>query len=296
MTAPTAAPHHILLATDLGSRCDRALDRALQSARQWQARLVALTVVEPGAEASPYPVPPRIGGASSGSSARALAERRLRTDLADEEMPPAVRVEQGPVADTILAVAAAEGSELIVTGVARNESLSRIVLGSAVDALARRSPVPLLVVRSRPRTPYRRVTVAVDFSPSSRRALETAAALFPEAEATLFHAFDTPYPARAGVDRAQALDTGHELARREAETFLQGSVLPDGWRARMQMSLQHGDAALLMHERSLARPDELVVVGTQRRGALIGLLIGSVAQRILELSEGDVLVVPRPEA
>lgn len=118
--------------------------------------------------------------------------------------------------NTILAACDAEAAGLIVTGVARNEALSRIVLGSTVDALARRSPVPLLVVRSRARAPYREVVVASDFSPSSRRALETAAVLFPDAGFTLFHAFGNPYPALSGMDAAQTRNHGHQLAQREA--------------------------------------------------------------------------------
>ena len=39
-------PTRVLLATDLSARCDRALDRAVQLAQQWQAQLVAVNVAE----------------------------------------------------------------------------------------------------------------------------------------------------------------------------------------------------------------------------------------------------------
>src|SRR3546814_7254277 len=39
-------PHSILLATDLSHRCDRALDRAVQLAQQWSARLLVVHAVE----------------------------------------------------------------------------------------------------------------------------------------------------------------------------------------------------------------------------------------------------------
>jgi len=49
MTAPSwmgGPPKKILLATDLSSRCDRALDRAAALAARWQSALVVLHVLE----------------------------------------------------------------------------------------------------------------------------------------------------------------------------------------------------------------------------------------------------------
>ena len=60
----------------------------------------------------------------------------------------------------ILETADAYGCSLIVTGTARDETLGRLLLGT------RRQPV--LVVKNRPRRPYRDVLVATDFG--SRRA------------------------------------------------------------------------------------------------------------------------------
>ncbi len=287
------SPATILFATDLSSRCDRALDRSLLLSKQWSAPLVALTVVEPGGTSHTLPLDAMgEAGAQARSNALRLAERRLRADLSVVDLPLSLRVEQGPVTDSILAACEAEKAGLIVTGVARNEALSRIVLGSSVDALARRSKVPLLVVRSRARSDYRKVVVASDFSPSSRTALELAASFFPEAGFTLFHAFGNPYPVLAGMDLAQARNDGHQIAEREATAFLQTCDLPQTVRERMRLALEYGDAGALLNARNALHPDELVVVGTQRRNALLGLLIGSVAERILEQAESDVLLVP----
>lgn len=296
MSTP-ATPRHILLATDLSSRSDRALDRAVQLAREWNARLVALTVVEPEPAEAPTSVLARATGLAGGTARRALAERRLRADIAGEgDLPLVPRVEQGPVTDTVLTIAGAEGSEMIVTGVARNEALSRVVLGSAVDALARRSPVPLLVVRNRPRAAYSHIVVATDFSEASRHTLRTAAALFPEATLTLFHAFDNPYPAIGGVDTAKVRADGLSQAERAAEAFIQSCGLPTETGQRLRTWLEHGDTGLLLHAHGQAHPTDLVVLGTQQRRGVLGLLLGSVAQRVLEIAENDVLVVPPPGA
>lgn len=290
-----STPAHLLLATDLSSRSDRALDRAVRLAREWDARLVALTVVEPEFADAPTSVLSRATGLSGGTAHRAMVERRLHADLAGEEALTVVpRVEQGPVSDTVLTVAAAEGSHLIVTGVARNEALSRVVLGSTVDALVRRSPTPLLVVRNRPRAPYSHVVVASDFSEASRHALRTTVAMFPQADITLFHAFDNPYPAIGGVDTTRVRADGRAQAERDAETFIQSCELPAELGARLRTWLEHGDTGLLLHAHGQAHPADLVVMGTKQRRGLVGWLLGSVAQRVLELAENDVLVVPLP--
>ena len=290
-----AAPRHILLATDLSSRSDRALDRAVWVARQWQARLIALTVVESESIDAATSVLARATGQIGGAHLRkARAERRLRADvLGESDLPLMPMVEQGPVTDTVLTVATAEGCSLIVTGVARNEALSRVVLGSTVDALVRRSAIPLLVVRNRARAPYRHVIVATDFSEASRHTLQRAAIdLFPDTDITLFHAFGNPYPAIGGVDQTKLRADGLAQAEREAEAFIQACDLPEDTRARLRTWLEHGDPGLLLNTHGQEHPDDLVVLGTKQRGGVLGLLLGSVAQRLLELAENDVLVVP----
>lgn len=292
-STPFRAPATILFATDLSSRCDRALDRSLILAQHWGARLAALTVVEQDEAVTPVTVN-ALGSTGTPARERALrlAEQRLRADLAVDDLPLSTHVATGSIPEAILAACKSEAAGLVVTGVARNEALSRIVLGSSVDALAQRAPVPLLVVRSRARTPYREVVVASDFSPSSRRALETAAAFFPAAGFTLFHAFGNPYPSLAGMSTTQARSDGYELAHNEATAFLQACDLPSAVRERVQLALAYGDAGELLRLRGALRPADLVVLGTARRRGLVGWLIGSVAQRILEQAENDVLMVP----
>ena len=56
----------------------------------------------------------------------------------------------------------------------------------------------MLVVKNRPRRPYRDVLVATDSRPA-RAALRAALYLVPEADLTLFHAYDVPLP---GQERA----------------------------------------------------------------------------------------------
>lgn len=292
MTSPaSSARPSILLATDLSPRCDRALDRCVQLARQWQAEAVALTVVDPARR-----VPVSDPCARPQPDPQSVAERRLRYDLAGAPLPMRVRVARGAADEAILAAAQAEGSTLLVTGVARHEALSRILLGSTVDALARRTPVPLLVVRCRVHGPYREVRVASDFSEAARHAPEQAVRLFPQARFTVFHAFGNPYPVMAGMDAQEARRAGRDAAQREALAWLASADLPPGLRERIALKLDYGDAAHLLALHGADNPGELVVLATRGRGAIASLLLGSTAQRAVEMAEGDTLVIPPPGA
>ncbi|MBN9926998.1 universal stress protein, partial [Listeria monocytogenes] len=82
-------------------------------------------------------------------------------------------VEEGEPAEVLLSIAAREGCDIIVTGIARDETLGRMFLGNTVNRLVRGSPVPVLVVHDRAVRHYRDIVVGTDFSEASLQALLT---------------------------------------------------------------------------------------------------------------------------
>lgn len=285
------APRAILLATDLDGRCDRALDRAVALARQWQAKLVVVTVIEP----SPVP-PPRAGDPllpEQASRAALRAAARLRRDVG-----PAIRdlafellVREGPVGECVQAAAEETGCSLVVTGVAHDALFGRHLLGSTVSWLVRQGRRPLLVVRDRAHAPYARVVVASDFSPSSAHALDVARALFPDADTTLFSTFEVPYLGLRDGDRDEGLVRAQDATLQAAREFTAAHGHPG-----LPVAVARGDAASRLAEHAAAHQADLVVVASQGRSALFHLVIGSVAREILDASPCDTLLVPGPGA
>jgi len=283
-------PRAILLATDLDGRCDRALDRAVALAREWQARLVVLTVVEP----VPAPPPRRDDEPSPQSRHAALrAAARLRRDVGPvaDEVELELLVREGQVGDCIESVAAETGCSLVVTGVAHDAFFGRHFLGSTVTWLSRHGHLPLLVVRDRVHGPYARMVVASDFSSSSARALDVALGFFPDTAATLFTAFDLPYLGLRDGDRERSVGDVHEATLHKARDFVAGLGHPD-----LPVAAAHGDAAARLAEHALASGAGLTVVASHGRSGLFHLLIGSVAREILDASPCDTLLVPEPKA
>jgi nucleotide-binding universal stress UspA family protein len=131
----------------------------------------------------------------------------------------------------------------------------------------------------------------VDFSGVSALVLKQAIALAKAdgARLTLLHVTDPLLDAAAraaGTEQTIAEQTEAELHR------LLSEVNPDGIRGSMAVSASVGEPAheILRHARECNA--DLIVMGTQGRGAAERLFMGSTATRVLEGTTIPVLVVP----
>ena len=271
----------ILLATDLSARSDRAMDRALMLARREGAELVVLHVLEPMSGSRKYPPT---------ESLAVLARAQVLHDLGDTAARTEIRIEEGDPAEVIVRVAREQKSTLIVVGVARSERLGRFVLGATVERLVRGIEMPLLIVTDRPRGPYQRVCVAVDFSSVSRETLELTTSLFPNQPITAFHAFK-PAVSYGGSDLAQHRAQFRAIAENDLEAWLASANLTPESRALVKRRLELGDPARWLREAAAIGDFDLVVLGTRGRGRLFEFFIGSVAKQILAELPCDSLFV-----
>jgi hypothetical protein len=101
--------------------------------------------------------------------------------------------------------------------------LAHVLIGSTVNALARTSPVQLLVVKKRVLETQGRAAMATDLSDSSKPALMVGC---DGRRLELFHAFDPPY--RGLVDDKAAYDAQFEESA--VEKCRASSM---AWQARM---------------------------------------------------------------
>lgn len=285
---PGTMPRRILLATDLSCRCDRAQDRAVWLAERWGATLHLLHVLEHGQEE----------GRSSwqrGRSARELlAERQLRATIQDRAVEAEVLLRRGSAADEILQAAEELGSDLIVTGIARDETLTRALLGTTVDRLIHRARMPVLVVKNRAGRAYDHVVLASDFSPSSAQAAQQALRLFPDARMTLLHAYRVPFEGFISKEANRGEIQGE--AERQCAAFLAAMPVAKEQRDRLECLIEYGSPDELIGTYVWDREVDLAVVGTHGSSGAFDILIGSTAERLLETLPCDVLVVREPRS
>jgi nucleotide-binding universal stress UspA family protein len=277
----------LLVATDFSHEARSAVSRAAILAKELHGpRAVLVHVLDPSA-------PPEFE-----AQVRTQAQRALG-DLVEEirkgeglELEP--RLLSGNVVDR-LAQTAGE-FDVVLVGARGEHLLLDFALGRTSERLIRRSRRPVLVVKRRPRAPYRRVLVAVDFSPHCAAALACIAALAPKAELHLVHAFEVEFESTlrfTGVpdDEVYAYrQRAREQAAAAMERLISELALPE---ERVSRLVAHGYPPKVVLNSAESLDAQLVVVGKQRQG-LEELLLGSVAVQVLEKARCDVLVVPTP--
>lgn len=236
-------------------------------------------------------------GAEAALHAQAQAQlQALATEL--RALRPAAlhtRLLDGPPIDSVLGALEACDAGLLVLG-ARGQSLLRhLALGSTAERLLRRCQHPLLVVRQPAHAPYRRVLVALDFSPWSAPALALARQLAPHARLLLLTAFQVPFEEKlqfAGVD-ATTIALYREQARREATQRLHALAEASGLATgSYEACICEGEASMRLLEQSQQRDADLVVLGKHGVSAAVDLLLGSVTKHVLAEGHTDLLISP----
>lgn len=194
----------------------------------------------------------------------------------------------------ILGHAAANCADLLVLGAQGASFMRHLMLGSTAERLVRKSDRPLLVVKQPPHERYRRVLVAVDFSPLSLAALDMARAVAPHADLVLLHAYEVPYEdwMQTVEVREDALQHYQQAARQRAlqgmQAFLDTARLTA---AEVPTVVIKGDPTLRILEHEQELDCDLIVVGKQGETVTEEFLLGSVTKHVLQQSQSDVLVV-----
>ncbi|MGP1283501.1 MAG: universal stress protein [Parasphingopyxis sp.] len=268
-------PPTLLFATDLTARGDRPLDRAVSLADEMHCDVKLLHVIDKKA-------------AALNADPSDISEK-IRADLPEQAAGMDIIVEKGSPPQTIARVAEETSADLIVTGVARHTSLGDITLGTAVDYIVRRAPVPVLVVKKRPLHPYKTLVAATDFSAYSLGAVNAAAALFPEAEIHLVHAYAVPYSGWLKSDEVE------KEVREEAEEYMEKFLADPGFseevRARLHPHIGYGHIEEVIYRALREHDADLLVLGTHGRSGFAQATIGSNAQSMLTGAPSDVLMV-----
>jgi nucleotide-binding universal stress UspA family protein len=138
-----------------------------------------------------------------------------------------------------------------------------------------------------------RILVATDFSPCSKRAVETAAelAVSTKAEVVLLHAFQ--FPVLSFLDGAYfpSSDEVAKLTHAAQDALADVSAELGARGITTKTVLRDGNPAEEVASQAKELGCDLVVVGTHGRSAMGRALLGSVAHNVIRLSPVPVVTV-----
>ncbi|HEV2236176.1 MAG TPA: universal stress protein [Ktedonobacterales bacterium] len=316
----------ILVPLDGSPRAEQAIPVAAHLARATGGTLVFIQVTNPYVDYTPYMgVPAPLPQDASADDARAYL-RAVALRAATQGVPAITEVVSGSAAEAILAAAHEQHADVIMMSSHGRSGLTRWVLGSVAQKVARHAPVPVLVLRGESHaliegaaagaTP-REVLVPLDGSAFAeaalRPALEMAAALGGPVVVRLLRVISLPvvhtFPGYLPPVEDFTIIAREEV-RRDAQNQLATvaerlrGTLPAQSAISIEMSAVFAlDVATAIieiaegHDETLYHAGggaTLIAMATHGRGGLARWAMGSITERVLQGTSLPTLVV-RPQ-
>ncbi len=295
----------ILVAVDqAGQPATKALKRAVDLAHHCGASLELFTCVTTGGFAAD------LVGLAAQEWQRALASQctaeleRIAQRLRREELTVRVTAQIGVAAhESILRQARVVDADLIVIEARRHGRLARLLLSQTDFELVRRSPVPLLIVKSATRWQTPRVLAAIDPFHDHDKPLNLDARIVGAARSLaepfagsvhLAHVYRpladffpvaVIEPTVVAATPAQHRAYAGAIMRRFERAAARFGVPP---RAR---HLRAGEPGVELGRLARSARASVVVMGAVSRSAMRCVFIGNTAERVLDSLRCDVLVV-----
>ena len=190
----------------------------------------------------------------------------------------------------------ARAADLLVLGAVGHATDQSV--GPYAAELLRRAPCPVLLVREGQAGSFKKVIACVDFSETSRRAVDAAARVVAQDGGTLavVHVAQPPwsqfnYRAPAAAADPAFREKYHDTLRQRLEDFCKPEAPETRWAKPTYHVLEarsHGSAIIEFAARTGA---DLVVLGTRGRTNLREVLLGTTAERIIRGAPCCILAV-----
>ncbi len=284
----------------LGHRSPGVLELAAAIASARQEDLLIVTVVPPrwNIPSMARQVDGEYAQWAAQEGENALAEASATLHRIGSAAPAAYRrVDHRSAASALLAVAEETRASVVVVGSSEDGRRSHVELGSTSDRLVHSAQTPIAIAPRGYRGPgdrFTSITCAVAGRDEDAALITSAKALAHEANVPLRLVMfavrlDTMYPPEVGL---HAEDDVARAAREQAEALFDGLRasgvieadvetvvgLGRGWRAAVD-SIPWDDSSLLL-------------IGSNRRGAMSHVFLGSAATKIIRHSRIPVVVLP----
>ena len=291
----------ILAATDFSEYSKTALNICLGVYRCMKTKLYVLHTIEK--------IPQDYRHLPSGT-ALADMKRKLEVDAIEKikAMIPEDIVEKGDIIPVvrfgkpfleIIQVAKENSVDLLVIGTHGRAGVDRVILGSVAERIVRKAPCPVMVIKGRKFTGFKRIIVPIDFSDCSRKALEYAIATAGahKSRLTILHVYEEsfiePY-VNAANSEEEAGEIMKEIERVNETKYDEFLKTIDLRGVEYDKLLIKGIPETEIVETATEQQADLVVMGTHGRAGLKHILIGSTAEEVVRTVHCDIIIL-KPE-
>lgn len=223
--------------------------------------------------------------------------------LADTGWQVAARTVEGHPAESIVAVAGEEASDLIVTGALGLTGWRRVLLGSISMAVAKHAPCPVWVVKRPLKEGALDVLVATDGSEHARHAIRTLCGI-PMPPGSVAHLICAVPSVNEQLHlTGSPLDPPVMEPVYEAGRFLREhaeGVLKEDAAALSEVFsevrpfVEEGEIRRAVLRAAEAVEADLIVLGSKGLSGIREFVLGSVSHRVLRYAKASVLIVPIP--
>ncbi len=296
--------HTILVPLDGSDFAENALSTAFAVAKRWPARVHLVSIEPPMPPIRDLPIEIEMQGWAQKYLDDVQGRIRDRTGMDVE-----TTAGEGPIRETIEAVAQELDADLIVLSTHGRGPLSRAWLGSIADALARSSEIPLLLVRPRDGGApdlgadfaVSRLLVPLDGSRLAESALDPAQELGRcwGSELSLLRVVRYPNEALSPYlpDTVRMVEEAVRQGTAAAEAYMvdvAGRLQAEGVEAETHVAVANSVARGILHHAEESGAD-LIALASHGHGGFRRAMLGSIADKVVRGAEHPVLVVRAPE-
>lgn len=293
------APQHILVTLDGSGFAEQVLPVAESICTAFGARLTLVTVLP---EQSRFRFPFRSelqppGGNGSRRKVRAYHQgvaRRMRAKGIDVTTV----ILTGPVAESVHQLMEDQAIDMSLISTRGRSGLQRWMLGSVASRLVDLARRPVLVIHPAPGGPppvpdFGRILVALDGSEYAERVLSIVRASTKYGSVvTLLRVPEVPNPQRFGT-MVEEIEELRAAAEARADRYLEdiaGILRQEGIETHVLVTGSRPAETIV----SVAEAEDadIIILSTRGLGGVEGLLLGSVADRVVQDSHRPVLLVP----
>lgn len=201
---------------------------------------------------------------------------------------------RGRAAEEIIQYSKENQGSLIIAGAHGQYYIHEHVLGTTSSDLIAQSNTPVLLIKKEPSFSYKKILIATDFSQTSKKAIEFVFQCFPNAQFQLLHVLDIFKSQYLQIDKvsvpeSKLNDDERKDCLEHLDDFLKSCNVNHSQFDKKIMGGYLADTIVFHSKRWQAN---LLVFGAQGHSKLHYFLLGSVAKRLLQLSETDMLAVP----